>query len=77
MRENGIVDDPSGIEKLENFKSKLRERQNRQFGTMVKVKMKDLKLKDNLKTLLDQRRVQLGSKVASSTTNTLRGSSIR
>jgi hypothetical protein len=60
MRENGIVDDPSGIEKLEDFKKKLRERQNKQFGTMVKVKMKDLKLKDNLKTLLDQRRVQLG-----------------
>jgi hypothetical protein len=60
LRERGIVDDPAGVEKLEEFKRKLREKQDRQLEAMVDNKIKDIKLKDNLHTLLQQRRVELG-----------------
>ena len=60
LREKGIVDDPVGVQKLEEFKQKMREKQDRQLDSMASDKLKDMKLKDNLKTLLEQRRVELG-----------------
>lgn len=60
LREKGIIDDPIGIEKLEEFKRKLKERQEQQMEAMADEKLRDIKLKDNLNTLLQQRRVELG-----------------
>jgi hypothetical protein len=60
LREKGIIDDPAGIEKLEDFKRKLRERQERQMEAFADEKIQDLKVKENLHTLLQQRRVELG-----------------
>lgn len=60
LREKGIVDDPVGVAKLEEYKRKLRDRQDRQIEVIADEKIKDIRLKDNLHTLLQQRRVELG-----------------
>jgi hypothetical protein len=60
LREKGIVDDPVGVRKLEEFKQKIREKQDRAIDQMASEKLKDMKQKDSLKTLLEQRRVELG-----------------
>lgn len=60
LREKGIVDDPIGVAKLEEYKRKIRDKQDRQIEFMADERIKDIRLKDNLHTLLQQRRVELG-----------------